>query len=926
MKNVCKLLILLVLLASIKPATGKKAETRFKPGDWFECEMEFVNDVPVFHNHWANNDSVGASNKDFTGIFQYYLVLRFQLQETVADSIEIWNYKIIRNRMLSRMNPSERNRYKLNGHCYDSWYPDYYIDVPDSLKQDFTGSIKLVNNVIQEHISDPNEFNKSQNTSMKVLFSITEDGRTFYSSKFLGISLRLRDNAENMLKIIFAARKLDNKATASYGKSVSQVKYFGNDSVFFSISDEDFNNNYTAYLLPNGLAYAFKDKYKQKVMAITNASFALPNKAIVSINDKRSKKEKQKKYFDNIELRFGNNAHIITQNVKTENNVSNYSFELKCGVELTFWHLDSNHSIFIQPGDSVQITIQDDINNPVTISGIKHYLDYLKVLNGTKEQIEAASLSPECKAYLCLKNSIQFTLSKLYSSPDTKEYQQSMVDFYFLKSFHYKGLFELGNVGTVIGIGNNEHQSRIYASGAPFYTNFTYKYYNALSNFSHFPLYAQLYETLNYSIKLDKESYYSEFFTNCGDTLITNKLSDWFNKVKSVQVGRTLPFTKLLIENGQKVDIMPQKGKFGLLYLGVEPKEKDWDYLKSKFKNELSTDVQYVLYRINIDNQIKMNNSMNVLSLAKVDSLELFGHPSMKETLYKYIYERSESVIILYDDKGKIWYNTAYSHNSIDNNNEKYITGIQNAIQQAKTKPVSKSKSILLIILLSVIGSVTITLLFYRIRIARLKKKNAREKLIQELKLKSVQSQLNPHFLFNALNSIQVLVKSGDVKQADNYLVGFSELLRNVLQNADKRLVPLSEELKMVNRYCELEKLRLDFDCELKTDTQTNLDLIEVPYMLFQPIIENAIKHGVAKANGRGKLKIEISEKNSELNICVSDNGPGFDSVPLEVLKERGRGLKLTLEKLQSIYGADANFVILTANPGTTVSITLKIG
>ena len=80
------------------------------------------------------------------------------------------------------------------------------------------------------------------------------------------------------------------------------------------------------------------------------------------------------------------------------------------------------------------------------------------------------------------------------------------------------------------------------------------------------------------------------------------------------------------------------------------------------------------------------------------------------------------------------------------------------------------------------------------------------------------------------------------------------------------------------------------------------------------------------KANGRGKLKIEILENNTELNFRVTDNGPGFDGVPLEVLKEKGRGLKLSLEKLQSIYGNEAEFVFLAANPGTTVSIKLKIG
>jgi sensor histidine kinase YesM len=82
----------------------------------------------------------------------------------------------------------------------------------------------------------------------------------------------------------------------------------------------------------------------------------------------------------------------------------------------------------------------------------------------------------------------------------------------------------------------------------------------------------------------------------------------------------------------------------------------------------------------------------------------------------------------------------------------------------------------------------------------------------------------------------------------------------------------------------------------------------------------------VAKANERGVLKIEITEVNSVLNLCVTDNGPGFNGIPLDVLKEKGRGLKLSLEKLQSIYGVDAEFVFLAANPGTTVSIKLKIG
>jgi len=919
MKNVCKLLVLLALLVTIQPVAAKKAEAHFKPGDWFECEMEFVDDVPVFHNHWANNDSIYLPLQ--------YMVVRFELKENPSDSVEIWSYKIIRNRLLNRIKPKYSNAYQYNAHCFDSWYPDYFIEGMDTVTKSLTGILKLINNNINEHYKNYTESEK--HFSSKSIFPLNNGG-SFGSSSIWGVGSRIDNLVERMFSLIYLVENIKTgNSLFSRKLSYKQKSYSKKDSILFSIRNENFTNTYTAYLLFNGLVYTFKDKYNQKVLAITKASFELPNKAVLSIIDKRNKKEESKKYFDNISIDFGNAAHVISHKIKEENNITKYNFELKCGVEMI---IRNNYlpkqSIFVEPGDTIQVTVQDDKSNPITVTGLENYIEYQKALNATAGEIKVSSLSPECKAYLILKSKINATYSKLrerffLKSPDMQEYHRAMTDFYYLKSFHYKTLFELENALTVVSQGNYWQKEQILALGAPFYTNFKYKYYSALSNFSQFSLYALLYEILYNSININLETYYDEFFINCGDTLMTNKICAKLNGVKSVQAGMELPFTKMLTEHEQEVDILPKKGKFGLLFLYVMPNHVQ--SIKKTLSGDLPENVQFVTYQISREPTIKSDKRLPETALSKADSLDLFGHPSKTSEMDNLLYSSLEGILILYDDKGQIWYNSSYYFQS-EGGNAKYITGIQNAIEQSKNKPISKSKSILLIILLSVIGSVAITFTFYRIRIARLKKKNAREQLIQELKMKSVQSQLNPHFLFNALNSIQVLVKSGDTKQADNYLVGFSELLRNVLQNSDKRLVPLSEELKMVNRYCELEKLRLDFDCELKTDTQTNLDLIEVPYMLLQPIIENAIKHGVNKANGRGKLKIEILENNTELNFRVTDNGPGFDGVPLDVLKEKGRGLKLTLEKLQTIYGNEAEFVFLAANPGTTVSIKLKIG
>ena len=321
----------------------------------------------------------------------------------------------------------------------------------------------------------------------------------------------------------------------------------------------------------------------------------------------------------------------------------------------------------------------------------------------------------------------------------------------------------------------------------------------------------------------------------------------------------------------------------------------------------------------------KSKNNIVSNSLAEADSLELLGNYEMSEDIMNVLSSSIGNVIALYDDQGKIWYNSSYSIYPAKNQN-KYMNDIYKAIEQSKIKPKSKATQLLLITLLSVLGTGVLAFLLYRIRIHQLKKRNAREQLIQELKLKSVQAQLNPHFLFNALNSIQVLVNSGDTKQADSYLVGFSELLRNVLQNADKRLVSLTDELQIVKRYCELEKLRTDFDFSIETNTQTPVDLIEIPYMLLQPVVENAIKHGVLKATEKGQLFIKVSEIGASVQIEVRDNGPGFAGVPLETLAKKGRGIQLSREKLQSIYVNDAELVLLEATPGARVLIKLKIG
>jgi hypothetical protein len=941
--------------------------------------MEFNDRLPVFHNHWANNDSVKS--------VQEYLVLRFTYQEKTTDNLDVWQYKIVRYRILSPLLPRNgKDNKRDNLLCFDSWYPDYFEENIDSVRKNLVGEISLEDGILKKHTYEyganqaskrpisvsqiksktvPNNWNANSDQFSAGSIFMVNYGTFFGSHSVSGLTDNLHACVERFISLIFTSKLLkDNQKVLSDFYILKQLEIASGDSLLFTIEPKENSiedNHITAYLLPNGLRYAFKDRYHQKVLAITNASFDLPNRAVLLVTDLRTSKKAKNGKVDLVNFWPQSNSYVISSSKEQNDGVSKYTFSLKGGVEFIVNSGSVSISpirLFISPGDSIHVFIEEmqedrlkmredpefvrfcktaklsedsiqvllnnyQSRNIIKIKGTTDYLESSEKRELYEASIRYPTFSEEYKTFLLLKKKIETELNNIGRNPDILQFRKALVDFTYLKTYHYIDLLALRNEWAFLSQSNQFREKQHDSSGAPFRYSFRQEYYFALSNFSQLSLYIQVYNILNRSVDLDQESFYNEFMTNCGDTLLVKELGHRISGVKSIGVGQQLPFTELINSNEEHFIILPEKGKYGLLFLYDMPKE--WDAFKQLLKKNYSDQIQYVSYDISrsYDHKTKNGNINN--SLAEADSLELLGNYEMSEDLQYVLSSFSENVIVLYDDKGKIWYNSSYSSYP-DETQDKYMNDIYKAIEQSRIRPKSKAKQLLLIILLSIFGTGGLAFFFYKIRIKQLKKKNAREKLIQELKLKSVQSQLNPHFLFNALNSIQVLVKSGDTKQADNYLVGFSELLRNVLQNADKRLVPLSEELKMVNRYCELEKVRLDFDCELKTDTQTNLDLIEVPYMLLQPIIENAIKHGVVKANGNGKLKIDISEKNAELNICISDNGPGLNGVPLDVLKEKGKGLKLSLEKLQSIYGADAELVFLTVNPGTTVSIKLKIG
>jgi hypothetical protein len=165
------------------------------------------------------------------------------------------------------------------------------------------------------------------------------------------------------------------------------------------------------------------------------------------------------------------------------------------------------------------------------------------------------------------------------------------------------------------------------------------------------------------------------------------------------------------------------------------------------------------------------------------------------------------------------------------------------------------------------------------------------------LKLKSIRSQLNPHFMFNALTSIQNLMNKNETEAANNYLAMFANLTRKVLNTSEQELISMEDELKILEDYLQMEQLRFGFQYQIKVDDSINIANTDIPAMLLQPFVENAIKHGVAALQQKGVIQVLINKQENDLILSVTDNGQGFNKTEVQNHKTTF-GLKLSEERI----------------------------
>nr|WP_321354094.1 histidine kinase [uncultured Draconibacterium sp.] len=246
---------------------------------------------------------------------------------------------------------------------------------------------------------------------------------------------------------------------------------------------------------------------------------------------------------------------------------------------------------------------------------------------------------------------------------------------------------------------------------------------------------------------------------------------------------------------------------------------------------------------------------------------------------------------------------------------------------QPQKKELNKSQlQIIIVVLLTILTTLIIGLLLWKWRVRQKFQREERKRRLRELELTAIRSQMNPHFLFNSLNSVQNLVQQNKGREAHLYLSDFAGLIRKVLNNSEKEEVSLAEELEMVRQYLNLEKLRFDFDFEISVEDKIDAHNTQIPSMLMQPFVENAVLHGLQNKSGEKHLKIEVTKEDAFVVIRITDNGIGRKAAKEMQQQKNGKSTKLMNERLDILrqkQGEKYKLSTIDLEEGTRVEIVL---
>ncbi|MEZ4898640.1 MAG: histidine kinase [Saprospiraceae bacterium] len=352
---------------------------------------------------------------------------------------------------------------------------------------------------------------------------------------------------------------------------------------------------------------------------------------------------------------------------------------------------------------------------------------------------------------------------------------------------------------------------------------------------------------------------------------------------------------------------------------------------------------QYQDYHINPALIINIDSgSLDNLNIAILSKKE---HPELAKSIADLTGLSISKIFVFQPASGESLFDTLYMDENniessiftllLDQNQKIYYAGpnrfasIYAGLQELKEDHQLQNSKLMQNVFMYGIGILTLFLLIiliFRLRERFIYRENARKYQHLQLKWQALTGQLNPHFLFNSLASIREMIDQNHTDQAGNYIQTFSNFLRSILKANRSRRIPLEQELEFAKNYLQLEQMRFHFNVHWNIDPCLDTLTIEIPPLLIQPYLENAIKHGIA-GQDTGEINIEIKRKGQLLYISISDNGRGM---PANV-EPTGLGLSIGKERLETLYANRAKIHYTTASPalqdnkGTKIEVWIPI-
>ena len=200
------------------------------------------------------------------------------------------------------------------------------------------------------------------------------------------------------------------------------------------------------------------------------------------------------------------------------------------------------------------------------------------------------------------------------------------------------------------------------------------------------------------------------------------------------------------------------------------------------------------------------------------------------------------------------------------------------------------------------------------------------QKMKRKMELEVLQSQIKPHFLYNSFDAVYSLVLSGDTASVRTIVKALSKFYKSFLNNKNE-VITIGEELQMVENYLTIQKIRFKDRFEVKVDINGETLGYPIPRLVLQPLVENAINHGIRHMHDKGLLEIRSIQEQGFVRLVVSDNGAGMDEEQLSLVMEgqsKGVGLRTTIERLKMFYNNDDIIEILSDKGfGTTITINI---